>query len=106
MLTLVKDRSAVPLVGLHRRSSRSVKPEATVYFTHDQRSEKGNVAPASGVLSLHKDSLKKLHKISNASFARICSMLDENEEPQDRVLGAEEGLRARAAPGDVHRRPD
>ena len=72
MLTLVKDRSAVPLVGLHRRSSRSVKPEATVYFTHGTSAEKGNVAPASGVLALHKDSLKKLHKISNASFAR-CS---------------------------------
>ena len=82
MLTLVKDKSAVPLVGLHRRSSRSARPESTVYFTHGTSAEKGNVAPASGVLSLHKDSLKKLHKISNASFARICSMLDEDEEPE------------------------
>ena len=44
MLTLVKDASAVELVGIHRNSNRSRKPEATVYFTHDAHPEKANIA--------------------------------------------------------------
>ena len=82
MLTFIKDKSAVPLVGLHRRRTRSRKPEKTVYFTHDFSAEKENVAPAAGALALHKDSLKKLHRLSNASFDRICLMLDTGEEPE------------------------
>ena len=82
MLTFVKDKSATPLVGLHRRSTRSTKPHETVYFTHEQSDTNSNVAPAAGVLALHKDSLKKLHKLSNASFERICIMLDTDEEPE------------------------
>jgi len=82
MLTFVKDKSATPLVGLYRRSTRSTKPHETVYFTHDQSETKSNVAPAAGVLALHKDSLKKMHKLSNASFERICVMLDTDEEPE------------------------
>jgi hypothetical protein len=82
MLTFVKDKSATALVGLYKRSTRSKKPHETVYFTHDQSDTKSNVAPAAGVLALHKNSLKKLHKLSNASFERICIMLDTGEEPE------------------------
>ena len=82
MLTFVKDSSAVELVGIHRNSNRSRKPEATVYFTHDGSPEKANIAPAAGVLELHRDSLKKLNKLSQASFDTICTMLDEGTEPE------------------------
>lgn len=82
MLTFVKDKSATPLVGIYSKSKRSVRPQDTVYYTHNIKSGKGNVAPAAGVLSLHKDSLKKIHKLSNTSFTRICSMLDTGEEPE------------------------
>ena len=82
MLTFVKDRRATEVVGIYSRSTRSAKPHSTVYYTHDGSSDKGNVAPAEGVLALHKDSLKKIHKLSNKSFARICSMLDSGEEPE------------------------
>ena len=80
MLTFVKDASATEIVGIYSRSSRSKKPHATVYFTHDAK-DKGNVAPAAGVLALHKNSLKKVHKLSNADFDRICVMLDTDAEP-------------------------
>ena len=33
------------------------------------------------MLALHKASLKKVHKLSNADFERICVMIDTNEEP-------------------------
>ena len=82
MLTFIKDTGATELVGLYDKSVRSRKPVKTVYFTHDGAASKSNVAPAAGVLSLHKDSLKKLHKLSNTSFARICTMLDTDEEPE------------------------
>ena len=75
MLTLVRDPDAVELVGIFRNKSRSKRPEKTVYFTHDAAPEKQNVAPAAGVLELHRDSLKKINKISQASFERICGML-------------------------------
>ena len=82
MLTLVRDPDAVELVGIFRNKSRSKRPEKTVYFTHDAAPEKQNVAPAAGVLELHRDSLKKINKISQASFERICGMLDSGEEPE------------------------
>ena len=82
MITLVKDAKSQPLVGLYSNSGRSRKPAAMVYFTHDLSKEKENVAPAAGVLELHKDSLKKINKISTASFNRICEMLDSGEEPE------------------------
>jgi len=82
MLTFIKDPGATELVGLYDKSVRSRKPFKTVYFTHDGAASKSNVAAAAGVLSLHKDSLKKLHKLSNTSFARICTMLDTDEEPE------------------------
>ena len=82
MLTFVKDNSATHVVSIYQKGTRSVKPVQTVYYTHNGHSETGNVAPAAGVLALHKDSLKKIHKLSNTSFTRICSMLDTGEEPE------------------------
>ena len=55
MLTLVRDPDAVELVGIFRNKSRSKRPEKTVYFTHDAAPEKQNVAPAAGVLELHRE---------------------------------------------------
>ena len=81
MLTFVKDKSATEVVSIYKKGTRSVKPVQTVYFTHDGK-ETGNVAAAAGVLALHKDSLKKLHKLSNAAFDRICVMLDTGLEPE------------------------
>ena len=52
MLTFVKDKSATEVVSIYRKSTRSVKPEQTVYFTHKTKSGTGNVAPAAGVLQL------------------------------------------------------
>ena len=71
MLTLVKDKSAQELVGIYSNTSKSHKPEATLYFTHEIKPEKENVASAAGVLALHKNSLKKINKISQASFEHI-----------------------------------
>ena len=80
MLTLVKDPSATRIVEIHKRSNRSKKAYANVYYTHNGVAQ-GNVAPAQGVLALHKDSLKKIHKLSNTDFERITVMLDTGEEP-------------------------
>ena len=82
MLTFVKDKSATAVVGIYSKSNRSAKPEHTVYYTHDGHADKGNVAPAAGVLALHKDALKKIHKLSDTSFDTICGMLDSGEEPE------------------------
>ena len=82
MLTFVKDKSATEVVGIYSKSNRSAKPEHTVYYTHDGHADKGNVAPAAGVLALHKDALKKIHKLSDTSFDTICGMLDSGEEPE------------------------
>ena len=82
MLTFVKDKSATEVVGIYSKRNRSSKPETRVYYTHNGKSGKGNIAPAAGVLALHKDSLKKIHKLSNKSFETICTMLDTNEEPE------------------------
>ena len=82
MLTFVEDKSAQELVGLYSNTSKSRKPEATLYFTHEIKPEKENVAPARGVLALHRDSLKKINKISQASFELICEMLDSGAEPE------------------------
>jgi hypothetical protein len=80
MLTLQKDKNATAIVEVHRHGTRSKKAESVVYFSHDAKGE-GNVAPAAGVLALHKDSLKKIHKISNTDFDRICVMIDTEDEP-------------------------
>ena len=68
MLTFVKDSSAVELVGIHRNSNRSRKPEAPVYFTHDQSEERQNQTPASRVLELDRKQI---------SGAKIARMIDE-----------------------------
>ena len=80
MLTLKKDKTTTEIVELHKRSTRSKKAEATVYYSHNAKAN-GNVAPAAGVLALHKTSLKKIWKLSNADFDRICVMIDTGEEP-------------------------
>ena len=54
MLTLVKTKDAVPIVGIYE-GKKNRKPVETVYFTQDNQ----NVAKASGVLHLHKSELKK-----------------------------------------------
>ena len=81
MLTLQKTARATELVEIHKRSTRSKKAHAKVYYTHATANKNKNVAPAAGVLELHKNSLKKMHKLSDADFERICVMLDTNEEP-------------------------
>ena len=110
MLTLQKDKTSTELVELRRRNARSKKPHGIVYYSHNARKKGGNVAPAAGVLALHKASLKKLWKLSNADFDRICVMIDTESEPERgapalRVLGAAQSLRAGAAHGDVPRGP-
>ena len=82
MLTLVKDSKAEPLVGIYSNKTKSRKPEAMLFFTHDLSREKENTAPAAGVLELHRMSLKKINKISQTSFEHICTMLDLNQEPE------------------------
>ena len=69
MLTLQKDPSAVQIVEIHKKSTRSKKAHANVYYSHRAK-EGGNVAPAAGVLAMHKNALKKIHKLSNADFDR------------------------------------
>ena len=81
MLTFVKDASATQIVGIYKKSNRSVRPESTVYYTHKSGEDNSNVASAAGVLALHKDSIKKLHKLSNNSFATVAVMLDTDQEP-------------------------
>jgi len=82
MLTLRKDKNATELVEVHNRKTRSKKAESIVYYSHSASSKSGsNVAPAAGVLALHKNALKKIHKLSNADFERICVMIDTLEEP-------------------------
>jgi hypothetical protein len=80
MLTLQKDKTSTEIVELHNRKTRSKKPEGRIYYTHNRKAE-GNVAPAAGVLELHKTSLKKIWKLSNSDYDRICVMIDTGEEP-------------------------
>ena len=82
MLTLVEDRKAEKIVGMYRKGTKSRKPVSTVYYTHDMKPEKENVADAKGVLELHRNSLKRIHKISQAAFERLCAMIDTGEEPE------------------------
>lgn len=81
MLTLVKTKDAVPIVGIYR-GTKNKTPEHTVYFTHDLDPAKQNVAPAAGVLHLHKKSLKKEFHLNDSDFAEICRMIDANQEPE------------------------
>ena len=63
------------------KGNRRRKPHATVYFTHTDDEQSGNVAPAKGVLHLHKGDLKKELHINEREFNEICEMLDNEEEP-------------------------
>jgi len=81
MLTLVKTKDAVPIVGIYR-GTKNKRPEHTVYFTHDMDKDKMNVGPAAGVLHLHKSALKKEYRLNDADFAEICRMIDAEEEPE------------------------
>jgi hypothetical protein len=96
MLTLQKDARATEIVEIHKRSTRSKKAHSTVYYSHSTRDKTSNVAPAAGVLALHKNSLKKVLKLSNADFDRLCVMIDTNEEP-------DVGEPLRAEYWDVHK---
>ena len=81
MLTLVKTKDAVPIVGIYR-GTKNKKPENTVYFTHEMDKDKQNVAPAAGVLHLHKSGLKKEFHLNDGDFAEVCRMIDAEEEPE------------------------
>ena len=80
MLTLKEDKSSTPIVELHSKKSRGLRPVGVVYYSHNSKAQ-GNVAPAAGVLALHKKQLKRIHKLSNADFDRICVMIDTEAEP-------------------------
>ena len=59
-------------------AARSCEPHACCAARADKSS---NVAPAAGVLALHKEHLKKQTHISEHEFAEIAQMLDDEEEP-------------------------
>ena len=79
MLTLVKTKDAVPIVGIY---SKGKKPEDTVYFTHETDKGNQNVAKATGVLHLHKNELKREFRLNEADFKEVCRMIDAEEEPE------------------------
>ena len=83
MLSLQKSEDAVEIVGIFKgtKGNRRRKPFATVYFTHSEDEQSGNVAAAKGVLHLHKGDLKKELHINEREFNEICEMLDGDEEP-------------------------
>ena len=81
MLTLVKTKDAVAIVGIYR-GKKNKKPESTVYFTHDLDKDKQNVAAAAGVLHLHKSELKKEFHLNDSDFREVCRMIDAEEEPE------------------------
>ena len=81
MLTLIKTKDAVPIVGIYR-GTKNKKPEATVYFTHELDKDKQNVAAAQGVLHLHKGDLKKEFHLNDGDFREVCRMIDAAEEPE------------------------
>ena len=91
MLTLVDGgKESTKIVDIYSNvNKKRRRPVATVYFTHDEQSvEKQNVAPAAGVLALHKKGLKKINKISESEFAEITGLLDDEEEPEGTLRSA------------------
>ena len=80
MLTLVKSADAIPIVGIYR-GKKNKKPDATVYFTHQISEENQNIAPAAGVLHLHKKDVKKDLHLNEADYKEVCRMIDASEEP-------------------------
>ena len=81
MLTLVKTKDAVPIVGIYV-GKKNKKPEETVYFTHETNKDNQNVASAEGVLHLHKNELKKEFHLNESDFKEVCRMIDAEEEPE------------------------
>ena len=87
MLTLIKSEGAVPIVGIYR-GKRNKRAAATVYFTHNINEEDQNVAPAAGVLHLHKSSIKKELHLNEADFKEICRRRARKGRPAaTRLLG-------------------
>ena len=79
MLTLVKTKDAVPIVGIYSKGKR---PNDTVYFTHETEKDNQNVAKAAGVLHLHKNEMKREFRLNEADFKEVCRMIDNEEEPE------------------------
>ena len=81
MLTLVKTKDAVPIVGIYS-GKKTKRPDETVYFTHDTKKDNQNVASAAGVLHLHKPEIKREFRLNEADFKEVCRMIDDEEEPE------------------------
>ena len=81
MLTLVKTKDAVPIVGIYS-GKKSKRPDETVYFTHDTKKDNQNVASAAGVLHLHKSEIKREYRLNDSDYEEVCRMIDEEEEPE------------------------
>ena len=81
MLTLVKTKDAVPIVGIYSGKG-SKKPDDTVYFTHETDKGNQNVADADGVLHLHKNEIKREFRLNDADYKEVCRMIDAEEEPE------------------------
>ena len=83
MLTLEKDATSTPVIGIYHKDQAKLpkRPVHTVHFTHNVDPETQNVAPAEGVLELHRDFLKKKNHVNDADFDLICKMIDQESEP-------------------------
>ena len=104
MLTLEKDDTSVPVVGIYHKDQRNPKkPMKMVHFTHNVDDDRQNVADAEGVLQLHKQYLKKRNLVNDDEFAEIGRMLDEEIEPSAPRPVLEHPGRVRTLPetGDV-----
>lgn len=84
MLSLQKSDDSVAIVDIFKgtKGNKRRKPHATVFFTHVEDEMHENVAPAKGVLHLHKNVIKKDLHINDREFNDICEMLDDDEEPE------------------------
>ena len=82
MLTLDKDETATPVVGIYHESQKNPKkPSKMVYFSHNIDEDRSNTADAEGVLHLHRDFLKKKNLVNDEGFSEVCKMIDEDVEP-------------------------
>ena len=58
MLTLDKDDTATPVVGIYHESQKNPKKASKmVYFSHQVSDDRSNTADAEGVLHLHRQHL-------------------------------------------------
>jgi len=81
MLTLVKTKDAVPIVGIYS-GKKTKRPDEMVYFTHDTKKDNQNMASAAGVLHLHKSEIKREYRLNDSDYEEVCRMIDEEEEPE------------------------